>query len=53
MCACIHVSNGISFMACLINIINRPINLPNDSDPFIAVMETSMFEAIKHILVNQ
>lgn len=53
VCACTHVWNGISFMACLINIINRPINLPNESDPFIAVMETSMFEAIKHILVNQ
>lgn len=43
-----HICNGISIMVYLINIITRPINLPNGSDPLIAGVETSIFEAIKH-----
>lgn len=47
-CVCMHICNGISIMVYLINIITRPINLPNGSDPLIAGVETSIFEAIKH-----
>lgn len=41
------VCNGISIMVNLINIITRPINLPNGCDPLIAGVETSIFEAVK------
>lgn len=47
-CMSMHICNGISIVAYLIKIITRPINLPNGSDPFIAGVETSIFEAIKH-----
>ena len=47
-CVYTHICNGISIMVYLINIITRPINLPNGSDPLIAGVETSIFEAIKH-----
>lgn len=42
------VCDGISITVYLINIITRTINLPNGSDPLIAGVETSIFEAIKH-----
>lgn len=46
-CACTHVMEFQSWCY-LINIITRPINLPNGSGPLIAGVETSIFEAIKH-----
>lgn len=46
------VCNGISIMVNLINIITRPINLPNGCDPLIAGVETSIFEAIKALFGN-
>lgn len=46
-CVCMRICNGISITVYLINIITRPINLPNGSDPLIAGVETSIFEAIK------
>lgn len=46
-CACMHVMEFQSWCY-LINIITRPINLPNGSGPLIAGVETSIFEAIKH-----
>lgn len=42
------VCNGISIMVYVINIITRPINLSNGSDPLIGGVETSIFMAIKH-----
>lgn len=46
-CACTYVMEFQSSVY-LLNIITRPINLPNGSDPLIAGVETSIFEAIKH-----
>lgn len=52
VCVCVHKSNGISILMCLIIIITRPIILPNNSNPLVAELAVTFHKAVKHFEVT-